>query len=300
MGNKNSASTRVVELFTPQQLWPPTKGMYPITKATVTIILFHGLQMPDARDAWKTTWTNKSNVCWPQDWLPEDLGKEKVRVLSMSYDSTATRWIKNQGNTEDVRHIGSDLVESLVTMKGWQLDVDQTIVLIGHSLGGLVIKSLVVNTHEAAGRRAANLLDPSKAEMCRKFLANIKGIIFYGVPHSGSMIAEYVNNLNKAGLLRLAGIMKNLCPFQNDMEQLSVDFQNAIDRERVALYAFSEQLEYNKVLVVPAASAIELTGCNNVSLYANHVEICKPPSKENVGYMKLLEIIKSIRREDLT
>ncbi len=135
--------------------------------------------------------------------------------------------------------------------KGWQLDVDQTIVLIGHSLGGLVIKSLVVNTHEAAGRRAANLLDPSKAEMCRKFLANIKGIIFYGVPHSGSMIAEYVNNLNKAGLLRLAGIMKNLCPFQNDMEQLSVDFQNAIDRERVALYAFSEQLEYNKVHSLP-------------------------------------------------
>jgi hypothetical protein len=51
-----------------------------------------------------------------------------------------------------------------------------------------------------------------------------------------------------------------------------------------------------QVLVVPAASAIELTGCNNVSLYANHVEICKPPSKENVGYMKLLEIIKSMRQ----
>ncbi len=94
--------------------------------------------------------------------------------------------------------------------KGWQLDVDQTIVLIGHSLGGLVIKSLVVKAYDAAGRRAANSLDQSKEEMCRKFLANIKGIIFYGVPHSGSMIAEYVKILNKAGLLRLAGIMKNL------------------------------------------------------------------------------------------
>ncbi|KAH9556452.1 hypothetical protein CY35_07G028500 [Sphagnum magellanicum] len=180
--------------------------MYPITKATVTIILFHGLQLPDARDAWKTTWTNNSDVCWPQEWLPEDLGKEGVRVLSMSYDSTATRWVKNQGNTEDVRDIGSALVESLLTMKGWQLDVDQTIVLIGHSLGGLVMKSLVVKAHEAAGRRAVNSLDPSRGEMCRKFLANIKGIIFYGVPHSGSNIAEYVNNLNKADLLRLAGL----------------------------------------------------------------------------------------------
>ncbi len=133
----------------------------------------------------------------------------------------------------------------------WQLDVDQTIVLIGHSLGGLVMKSLVVKAHEAAGRRAANSLDLSREEMCRKFLANIKGIIFYGVPHSGSMIAEYVTNLKTAGLLRLAGIMQNLCPFQNDMVQLSVDFKNAIDPKRVTLYAFAELWKYNKVHSLP-------------------------------------------------
>jgi hypothetical protein len=70
--------------------------------------------MSDAIDAWKTTWTNNSNVCWPQEWLPEDLGKERVRLLSMSYDSKA----ENQGNTEDVRDIGFQLVESLVTVYG--------------------------------------------------------------------------------------------------------------------------------------------------------------------------------------
>jgi pimeloyl-ACP methyl ester carboxylesterase len=273
--------------------------MYPITKATVTIILFHGLQMSDAMDAWKTTWTNNSNVCWPQEWLPEDLGKERVRVLSMSYDSTATRWVKNQGKTERVQEIGSELVESLVTTKEWQLDVDQTIVLIGHSFGGLVIKSLVVKAHQVALRRPANRLDTSKKEMCANFLANIGGIFFYGVPHTGSLIAKYVKNLNKVFPLQLAGIMKNLLPFQNDMEQLSVDFEGAIDQKRVTLYAFAELLEYNKVLVVPWASAIQLTGDNNVSLYANHVDICKPSSKESLGYVKLLQIIKFIRGEDL-
>jgi triacylglycerol esterase/lipase EstA (alpha/beta hydrolase family) len=294
-----AVSTKVVEPFTPRRLWPPTKGMYPITKETVTIILCHGLQMSDAMDAWKTTWTNKSNVCWPQEWLPEDLGKERVRVLSMSYDSTATRWVKNQGKTERVQEIGSELVKSLVTTKEWQLDVDQTIVLIGHSFGGLVIKSLVVKAHQAALRRPANRLDQPKKEMCANFLANIGGIFFYGVPHTGSLIAKYVKNLNKVFPLQLAGIMKNLLPFQNDMEQLSVDFEGAIDQERVILYAFAEQLEYNKVLVVPWASATQLTGDNNVSLHANHVDICKPSSKESLGYVKLLQIIKFIRGEDL-
>jgi triacylglycerol esterase/lipase EstA (alpha/beta hydrolase family) len=140
--------------------------------------------------------------------------------------------------------------------KGWQLDVDQTIVLIGHSLGGLVIKSLVVKAHEAAGRWAANPLDASKNEMCFKFLANIKGIIFYGVPHTGSLIAEYVKNLNKVFPLQLAGVMKNLLPSQNDMEQLSVNFQNAIDPKRVTLYAFAERLTYNKVHSLPQRLAV--------------------------------------------
>ncbi len=133
--------------------------------------------------------------------------------------------------------------------KGWQLDVDQKIVLIGHSLGGLVIKSLAVKAHQVALRRPANRLDTSKKEMCRNFLVNIKGIFFYGVPHSGSMIADYVKNLNNAGF-RLAGIMKNFCPFQKDMEELSVNFQNAIDMETV-LYAFAEELKYKKVHSLP-------------------------------------------------
>jgi triacylglycerol esterase/lipase EstA (alpha/beta hydrolase family) len=124
-------------------------------------------------------------------------------------------------------------------------------VLIGHSFGGLVIKSLVVKAHQAALRRPANRLDSSKKEMCTNFLANIGGIFFYGVPHTGSLIAKYVENLNKVFPLQLAGIMKNLLPFQNDMEQLSVNFEGAIDQERVILYAFAELLEYKQVHSLP-------------------------------------------------
>ncbi len=54
-----------------------------------------------------------------------------------------------------------------------------------------------------------------------------------------------------------------------------------------------------QVLVVPQASAIQLTRDNYVFLYANHVEICKLSSKESLGYRKLLEIIEVIRGEDL-
>ncbi len=91
-------------------------GSEPPTKNTLRVIFFHGLQMLDGTDTSETTWKNLSGmVCWPQVWLPEDLRKERARVMSMSYDSIACCWGK-QGQTEDLWAIGSKLVEKLITM----------------------------------------------------------------------------------------------------------------------------------------------------------------------------------------
>jgi hypothetical protein len=47
-------------------------------------------------------------------------------------------------------------------------------------------------------------------------------------------------------------------------------------------------------LVVPWASATQLTRNNNMSLDANHIDICKPHSKTDEGYMKLMGILELI------
>jgi hypothetical protein len=63
---------------------------------------------------WKTTWTQLgTDVCWPQVWLPEALGLEIVRTISVSYDSIASNW----GKREEVRKVetlGSELVNELI------------------------------------------------------------------------------------------------------------------------------------------------------------------------------------------
>jgi hypothetical protein len=70
--------------------------------------------MPDEKDAWKTTWTtDTTQVFWPQAWLPEDLGEEKVRVLSVSYDSTASQWGKGD-EVQEVKEFGSNLRDELI------------------------------------------------------------------------------------------------------------------------------------------------------------------------------------------
>jgi hypothetical protein len=69
------------------QLWPPPECN---RRAELDVVLFHGLQSTanDTSDAWSSTWTQRGHddVCWPQKWLPLDLG-ESVRIFSVSYDA---------------------------------------------------------------------------------------------------------------------------------------------------------------------------------------------------------------------
>ncbi len=68
------------------QLWPPFGDK---RRTDLDIVLFHGLQLTanDINHPWTSTWTQRGHdyVCWPQEWLPYDLG-EAVRIFSVSYD----------------------------------------------------------------------------------------------------------------------------------------------------------------------------------------------------------------------
>jgi hypothetical protein len=68
------------------QLWPSSGDN---RRTDLDIVLFHGLQLTanDINHAWTSSWTQRGddNVCWPQEWLPYDLG-EAVRIFSVSYN----------------------------------------------------------------------------------------------------------------------------------------------------------------------------------------------------------------------
>jgi hypothetical protein len=113
-------------------------------------------------------------------------------------------------------------------------------VLIGHNFGGLVLKSLVVKL-----KTMQNCTDRwSKATyQCAKvFLSNVRGVAFYAVPHAGSSkFAEYVRKLLRAAITDIFhGIMDNSQPWQQDMEQLSMDFDGIVEENEISIYAFCE------------------------------------------------------------
>jgi triacylglycerol esterase/lipase EstA (alpha/beta hydrolase family) len=59
------------------------------------------------------------------------------------------------------------------------------IVLVGHSFGGLIIKSLVVEIKRCMNQKPSNDMDLAMNARSKDFYDNLTGVIFYGVPHEG-------------------------------------------------------------------------------------------------------------------
>jgi len=80
------------------------------------------------------------------------------------------------------------------------------VALVAYSFGGLVLKSLVVQARKHVNQRPRNDLDLEIHKCCKMFMNNVKGVIFYGVPHAGGteQLSNYftwqhqqINTLNK-------------------------------------------------------------------------------------------------------
>jgi hypothetical protein len=116
------------------------------------------------------------------------------------------------------------------------------IVLIGHSFGGLVLKSLVVKLKmRLAIENATDSWSKATVQCAKVFLSNVRGVAFYAVPHAGSSnIAKYVNKLLRCYNRHHHGIMDNIRPWQRDMEELSVEFDSIVTENEINIYAFCE------------------------------------------------------------
>ncbi|KAH8951882.1 hypothetical protein BDL97_09G054200 [Sphagnum fallax] len=272
----------------------------------LTIVFFHGIAF-GTNDEWKETWTTCSTnnreecICWPEKWLPEDLNNN-VRILSLSYDSNIVASVHN-----DVIEIGKNLIQSLVTNSSYQSLWDGPVALIAYSFGGLILKSLVVEAHKHVYQRPKNDFDDKVHKCCKTFLNNVKGVVFYSVPHAGGTqsLSNYfiwkhqqINTLNKYATQ--SGFLINLESFNSQMEHLSTDFINAIHKD-LNIYAFSEGLPLdNWGILVPHALAIRLANYNFYKVEdANHLTICKPQNKDHPSYSLLLNFLKICMKKNI-
>ncbi len=58
-------------------------------------------------------------------------------------------------------------------------------ILVGHSFGGLIIKSLVVEIKRCMNQKTSDDMDLAIKAISKAFYDNLIEVIFYGAPHEG-------------------------------------------------------------------------------------------------------------------
>ena len=103
----------------------------------VDFIFVHGL-----KGGSRKTWSKTEAIAnyWPQQWLPNDIAFKDVRIHRFGYDSD---WAKGKPNVLNIHHFGMSLLGE-ISISPHLRNGDTPIVLIGHSMGGLVIKKAYI------------------------------------------------------------------------------------------------------------------------------------------------------------
>jgi hypothetical protein len=131
-------------------------------------------------------------------------------------------------------------------------EMEDAIFLVGHSFGGVLIKSLVTEVRSFVSERVHNNSDQEEVMKCEKFLSSLAKIVFYSVPHVAPGAVEfenYISECRKIVALQRSSFLQSLCEdssFTADMNQLSADFECAVSEE-VEILVFLEGKPMSRV-----------------------------------------------------
>jgi triacylglycerol esterase/lipase EstA (alpha/beta hydrolase family) len=127
----------------------------------------------------------------------------------------------------------------IITCRGIEDIGCRPFALVGHSFGGLVIKALVnaMKTRSTSEAGESNALNSDAIDRANKFLQNLKGIVFYSVPHSGADADALARYFKFQGL---STMVKDLRPFSRKMAKMSVLTEDAVYKKGVIIFAFGE------------------------------------------------------------
>lgn len=230
----------------------------------------------------RKTWSKTSSIghYWPGEWLPKDPAFKNVRIHSYGYGSD---WVRGNDSCLNIHHIGKSLLGELSTSPHFA-DSDTAVVLIGHSMGGLVIKKAYMLAHQES----------------RSLADRIRAIYFLGTPHRGSDSARLLKNILQVAASAPA-FVTDLVRGSHALQSINDEFrQYSAD---VDLWSFYETQKLragalSTLIVDPESATLGYREEKQMPMNADHRSICKfdDPSDQNYVIIRnsLVSTIKKI------
>jgi len=240
-----------------------------------------------------STWTcgQEKDTVWAQQWLIDDMKREGLnpRVLSVGYDSQllASGSVWKPLCFEDT---GSAILTQLNAARvGCG---DRPVVFVTHSLGGVLVKQVLLASANAEPEDDASTL-----------IDNVNGVVFFGVPHHGSPVAQRIQTF-KPRRITQHPVTEHLHGTPH-LEMLNDWCAEVFEEKSIPALSVGEGLPCRlpvigvEALVVPPASANPGFGEFVPIPDATHVDVCKPASAADLRYKLVRKFIsKSATRTE--
>jgi pimeloyl-ACP methyl ester carboxylesterase len=268
------------------------------------VVFVHGL-MGDPLTTWTAKAADGTPCSWPQ-WIADDF--PEVAVWSVGYPTTVSKWI---GRSMPLSETAIDIADLLLTKP---VGVDRPMIFVGHSLGGLVIKKMILDS--ASDSRPRN----------KPLANNTRAIMFLATPHTGSdlpalgtFLETLAETLLSAGAGAAIGVPPGIGAFVAKMfgrrsttmselesnapmlRDLNVRFRQYVESRRdanpIAISVYYEtQPTWGRQVVTESSADPGLPTADLVPLLANHIDICKFAEKGDAArpYLRLSQLLASI------
>jgi tetratricopeptide (TPR) repeat protein len=239
---------------------------------SANVIFIHGLG-GDPYATWR--YGLAGDGLWPK-WLAADV--PGLAIYSLGYEAAVSRW---RGAAMHLPDRAKNVLEQFLV----QPDLAQgALYLIGHSLGGLVIKQLLRTAESEAKFR------PEAAEL----LARVEKIAFFGTPHAGAGQATLGDRLRI--LVRPSEATSSLVrndPYLRNLNNWYRDWANGRAVPHLIL-SETQPTRFLGMLVPADTSDPGLANVHAVPIGANHIGICKPIDKNHEIYLQVRAFIERV------
>jgi predicted alpha/beta hydrolase family esterase len=231
------------------------------------VVFVHGLN-GDAR----RTWTSREGE---MGFWPERLGSEfpNIGVWSLGYPAYSTQW---RGDAMALPDRARNVLE-LIRLKRL---ASVPLVFIAHSLGGLVVKTVLRSAFTTGNK---DWEDIGKA---------VKGVLFLATPHGGSLIAS-VHNVFRV-VARSNETIEDMRLHSPYLEDLNEWFAGNFDRLGLKGHVLREGKTTAGVWVVDRLSARPgIPSIPVIDADADHISICEPTGPDSLIYQTTVDFVRN-------
>jgi tetratricopeptide (TPR) repeat protein/pimeloyl-ACP methyl ester carboxylesterase len=220
------------------------------------------------------TWDGSDvKSCW-LGWLTDDI--KGLAVWSVGYEAPISRW---RGSAMHLTDRATNILMRLLAEPALR---EGPLILIGHSLGGLLIKQLLRTAESEARNRqdAANLIE------------RVEKVAFLGTPHTGSGLANWGDRLR----IMVRPSAATICLVRNDpnLRDLNLWYRDWANSRNILNLVLTETkpLHILGMIVKPDSSDPGLAGARPIPIDGNHRTLCKPKDKTSDIYIQVAAFIE--------